>query len=649
MNERFDDLMNSVFKTNKTLNKTDKNKQNTTTLISELEDMSKQMDDFLKQNSSLKKTTINTKTTTNKIINPEIKTTTNKKIDFNNIETKLKSIVIGQDEMIHQLIIGFKRASIAGNSVGKIKNKILIAGPLSNEKTAILNKLNELLFLESYIAHNKIYILDLKLYPSINEEKLFIQDLYSLLTNKNAIIVFKNIEKCSTHYIKLIKEFLETGKIILNERYILNNSQLVETKNTLSANTINCIEANEQYFIVVSDLNINELTKITGSQFIELFKDICITETLNDHEIIETIKQIKQDFITKCLVQLDYKIIESIPLENILIKNYNENLGTESIMQIFDELYEALVEFKLHTSNDTNQIIINNKLEFIINDQTYLPKQLLPVSINYELNDVIEELNHIIGLQSVKEYILSLKDHYQIQKIRNEQGLKTSSVSKHMIFTGNPGTGKTTIARIVAKYLKAIGILSSGQLVEVSRADLVGRYVGHTAPLTKKIIESAIGGVLFIDEAYSLYRGNDDSFGLECIDTLVKGIEDHRDNLVVILAGYTKEMNDFLESNSGLKSRFPNIIEFSNYTAQELYLITEDIARKNDYYLEKDCYEPLIQYYEYKQKIDAMHSGNGRLARNLIEEAMINQAKRLVVETNAPLNQLKILDFDLDK
>ena len=148
-----------------------------------------------------------------------------------------------------------------------------------------------------------------------------------------------------------------------------------------------------------------------------------------------------------------------------------------------------------------------------------------------------------------------------------------------MIFTGNPGTGKTTIARLVAKYLKAIGALGGGQLVEVTRADLVGRYTGHTAPLTNSVIESALGGVLFIDEAYSLYRGEQDSFGLEAIDTLVKGMEDHRDELVVVLAGYTREMEVFLTANSGLASRFPNKIEFPDYTADELLDITNVLAK----------------------------------------------------------------------
>ena len=220
---------------------------------------------------------------------------------------------------------------------------------------------------------------------------------------------------------------------------------------------------------------------------------------------------------------------------------------------------------------------------------------------------VRDELAQIVGLQPVKDYILSLEDNFKIQQLRRERGLKADSPSMHMIFTGNPGTGKTTVARIVSRYLKAIGVLEGGQLVEVTRGDLVGQYVGHTAPLTQKAIQSALGGVLFIDEAYSL------------------------DDLVVILAGYSREMEEFLTANSGLRSRFPNIIEFPDYTAGELVEITKSIVASKGYRLAPACEIPLLAYYQRQQQEgDPRTNGNGRMARNKVEEAVIACSRRNV-------------------
>ena len=273
---------------------------------------------------------------------------------------------------------------------------------------------------------------------------------------------------------------------------------------------------------------------------------------------------------------------------------------------------------------------------------------LLPAAYQGGLEAVKAEIDNIIGLEKVKDYIFSLEDHYKAQQRRKTEGLKTGSMSMHMIFSGNPGTGKTTIARLVSRYLKAIGVLSGGQLVEVTRADLVGKYVGHTAPLTQQVIESALGGVLFIDEAYSLHRSKDDSFGLEAIDTLVKGMEDNRENLIVILAGYTDEMKVFLEANSGLKSRFPNFIEFPDYSGQELADIALLTAKGKGYRLTQEAQDALLSYFIKVQAKHLRETGNGRLARNLIESAILSHSRRIAKDPNASLDLLERDDFILE-
>lgn len=273
---------------------------------------------------------------------------------------------------------------------------------------------------------------------------------------------------------------------------------------------------------------------------------------------------------------------------------------------------------------------------------------LFPRMHTDSIDKIKQELESIIGLEKVKEYVMNLEDNLKIQKIRQSKGYKTTPISMNMIFIGNPGTGKTTIARIIAKYLKAIGVLSTGQLREVTRSDLVGQYVGHTAKQTNEVIQSALGGVLFVDEAYSLCRDKHDSFGLEAIDALVKGIEDNRDNLVVILAGYKDEMEEFLKSNTGLKSRFPNIIEFEDYTPEQMYEIALVTAQSKGYRISDECKESLIRLFERSQIKGKNDSGNGRLVRNIIESAILSQSKRLVKDFESNMDLLIFEDFNFD-
>lgn len=258
------------------------------------------------------------------------------------------------------------------------------------------------------------------------------------------------------------------------------------------------------------------------------------------------------------------------------------------------------------------------------------------------------ELNNLIGLESVKQEVEALTNYIHIQKAREEKGLATSPISYHCVFTGNPGTGKTTVARILAKIYKSLGVVTKGHLVETDRSGLVAEYVGQTAVKTNKIIDSALDGVLFIDEAYSLISSSENDYGKEAIATLLKRMEDDRNRLVVILAGYTKEMKDFIDSNPGLQSRFNRYIEFPDYNADELYQIFCKQLKQFEYTISEDAAEALKGYLAYAVAHKDQNFGNARFVRNLFERTLQQQANRLSREVNLTTQKLsEIIKEDL--
>lgn len=571
---------------------------------------------------------------------------------FTGVADAVKEKILGQDDFVKKLTIAFKRPYVSQRDDNDALNSMFITGPACSGKHYALQTLVEELAKKKILKTADMVTMDLSLYPTSTEEKLFLQDLYAALQSPSAVIVFENFEACHVSLLSRLSDLVSTGECRLSDRYVMQNGQLISVNGAFAGNTVGSFEAKGKYFVFISSKKVEKLADVMGAPFINALGDICTTSALSEESLQEISKQHEALLIEKCEKQLGFHITMDDSFRGYILSQSSKGRALQGILDTYMDIVKALAEIRLERDDlptfDLTLTVKDLTPVILAGEEEISMKELLPGGYSGELDAVKAEMESIVGLKTVKEYIYSLEEYFGVQKKRKEAGLKAGEVNKHMIFTGNPGTGKTTIARIVSKYLKAIGVLSGGQLVEVSRADLVGRYVGHTAPLVNQVIKSALGGVLFIDEAYSLHRGKEDNFGLEAIDTLVKGIEDNRDDLIVILAGYSKEMEEFLESNSGLKSRFPNIIDFPDYTGEELLAIGKLTAKSKGYVIDEGAYEPLLTYFNHVQATRPSDAGNGRLVRNKLEEAILNQSKRLVAEPEADMSLLTAMDFDLD-
>jgi len=323
---------------------------------------------------------------------------------------------------------------------------------------------------------------------------------------------------------------------------------------------------------------------------------------------------------------------------NLEIQSYDE------IIKLIDSAILSLDKGKLEIQNQSMGLEIENSSAK--KKKTKPSKSADDSTEKLNVEDVLQDLNALIGLDNVKAEIQELTDFLKIQQVRKSRNLPTPSLSLHVVFYGNPGTGKTTVARLLAKIYKAMGVLSKGQLIETDRSGLVAGYVGQTAIKVTEMIEQSLGGILFIDEAYSLTDNDKGDYGSEAIDTLIKAMEDHRDDLAVVIAGYTGKMERFLSSNPGLKSRFNRFWNFKDYIPQELFKIFLSLCSTGHYKLSNLAMRKLAVLLQklYEQKDETF--GNGRLVRNIYEEAISNQASRLVSVNDLSDDNLRTIEAE---
>lgn len=572
---------------------------------------------------------------------------------FEGLAAEVRQTVLGQDAFVDSVVRAMRRPFVLGTEAPAARNVILLTGGAGTGRHFVLEETARCMAARGLLQSDRIATLDLALYPNSGAEKLFLQDLYAALHAPGEILAFEHYESCYPGFLKTLSDLAVKGSAPLSSRYLVNKEGiLVDAGTALAPGAVSRIDPCGKYLIFYSHKGREALADKFGAALVSALGDVCETASYTREDLAALAAQQLNALAQKIRARLGLTLSAGADVRDYVAAQCTAQKGAAGLAECCDRIFRALSEYCLRTDktlSGTAALTARPEgLLFRLNDGPEEPLfDLLPAAYTGALDAIRAEINELVGLAPVKEYVFGLADNLQVQQRRAAAGLKTASLSMHMIFTGNPGTGKTTIARLVAKYLKAIGALKGGQLVEVTRADLVGRYTGHTAPLTNSVIESALGGVLFIDEAYSLYRGEQDSFGLEAIDTLVKGMEDHRDELVVILAGYTREMEIFLTANSGLASRFPNKIEFPDYTAEELLQITHVQAKNKGYRLAESCTEPLLGYYARWQAADARTAGNGRLARNTLEKAIFHQSRRLVAEPAAALDLILPSDLEL--
>ena len=574
---------------------------------------------------------------------------------FEGLADEVKKTVLGQDAFVEGVARAMRRPFVLGTEPPAARNVVLLCGGAGTGRHFALTETARCMAARGLLQSDQIASLDLALYPNSGAEKLFLQDLYAALYAPGEIVVFEHYESCYPGFLKTISDLAVKGSAPLSSRYLVNKEGiLVDAGTALAPGAVSRIDPRGKYLIFFSNKGRETMADHFGAAFVSALGDVCTTTPFAREDLAALAAQQLNALARKVQTRLGLTLSAGADVRDHVAARCTPEQGAAGLAACCDKIFRALSEYCLQTdkklTGTVTLIARPDGIDFQLGSAA--PARLfdlLPAAYTGAVDEIKRELDELVGLAPVKEYVFGLADNIQVQQRRAAAGFKTASLSMHMIFTGNPGTGKTTIARLVARYLKAIGALKGGQLIEVSRGDLVGRYTGHTAPLTNSVIESALGGVLFIDEAYSLYRGEQDSFGLEAIDTLVKGMEDHRDELVVILAGYTKEMETFLTANSGLASRFPNKIEFPDYTADELLDITTVLARGKGYRLAESCTFPLLGYYKRRQALDSRTAGNGRLARNTLEKAIFNQSRRLVAEPAAELDLILPSDLEFEK
>ncbi|WP_152656061.1 AAA family ATPase [Oceanobacillus sp. CFH 90083] len=539
---------------------------------------------------------------------------------FNLAQSSAKQKVYGQETYIEELILWFKKQYMLGNRMDSKTQAIAVTGPQGTGKTEGVMTVTKELHHYKLLKHHQVITLDVSIYSERDIQTNFVRDFSSAFSHEGATIIIKGLEKAPQQIVSNLEKLLTDG-------YFRTEAGVI-------------IDAAHHLLIFIAEKERN-LSPVIIDQ-----TNVLSTQPLS----LAHLEQIAQKMFDSALQQIEEITGKQVTVQPNAVPFLAElSLKGEGYGRVLKKWITVQLVDQFAALRARNQLRDMEKIEHREN-ALYLTGHDTPLFVPEDTNtqsveQAFQELDSLIGLTEVKTFVHELANTVELQMKRKESGLNTTPLTLHMIFSGNPGTGKTTVARLISHVLKGMDVLSKGHLVEVARQDLVGEYVGQTGPKTMEKIQEALGGVLFIDEAYALSRNQHDTFGLEAIDTLVKGMEDYREDLVVILAGYTQEMQGFLKTNPGLPSRFPFQVEFADYQPEQLFTMLKLIAQKRDYKVDADAKASLIELFERRQIPGRNDSGNGRLVRNVLEEAIRKQAVRVNEESNPDYQLLTVEDF----
>ena len=569
---------------------------------------------------------------------------------FSYIERKLNRELIGQKKFIKEICEYFEEKFI-----NKEKGILFLIGDKETAKKTSVRRIFEYLNNSDFIGNTHIQEIDLASYNFNLGYSAFLTDLYEKLSSDSSCILFKNSEKASEDMLNVLSNVYPNTCLNLDNNYIIKNKFLIQA-NDEDEDTINNIVCHNKFLVYTTNDEKFNIEEHFTKSFSNNIDKVLYTKPLNKEErnkivkreVLETIKIKEENHNVKIVLDIkeDDQSDEYFGICKYLQETYKKDSNFGISEYVSYKLCKPLTNLILKENIKENSTI----LIYVDNDEIYCNIKNEIFSLNDYSTPTLEEveykLNSIIGMKDLKEFLISVKNNYKVQKIRERLGLKTSNISLNMIFAGNAGTGKTNAARVTFEYLNALNILSKGIYREVSKADFVTENPAETAKRTIDIINSAIGGVLFIDEAYSLCESDDDKIGKEIVDALLKGIEDNRDDLVVILAGYEKDMDEFLSFNPGLKSRFLNTIHFEDYTPYEMYEIALNIAKSKGYRIAKNVKNELIDLFAKNQISGKNDLGNARFVRNIVENAILDSSKKYINDKTKEIDLLERDNFN---